>query len=146
MIELQKDIFFSSKTEDMDLDTIHNFISNSYWGKSRTLEEQHTVLHSSINFGLFHKGKQIAYSRVMTDKVFFAYLLDVFVIDEYQGKGLSKVLMHNILNYEPIKNVDKWILATKDAHELYRKFGFETVKKPTMLMEKLSQRAKIIYE
>ena len=146
MIEVQKNIYFSSITEDMDLDTIYNFISNSYWGESRTLEEQRTVLHSSINFGLFHNGKQIAYSRVMTDKVFFAYLLDVFVIDEYQGKGLSKVLMSNILNHEPIKNVDKWILATKDAHELYRKFGFETVKKPTMLMEKLSERAKKVFK
>ena len=82
----------------------------------------------------------------MTDKVFFAYLLDVFVIKEEQGKGYSKLLIDKILNYTALKNVDKWILATKDAHSLYKKFGFEEIKKPEMLMEKLSDRAKKIYE
>jgi GNAT superfamily N-acetyltransferase len=82
----------------------------------------------------------------MTDKVFFAYLLDVFVIESHQRKGLSKVLIDKILNYPDLKNIDKWMLATKDAHELYKTFDFVMVKSPEKLMEKLSPRAKKIYE
>mgnify|MGYP003624563617 CR=1 FL=1 len=146
MIEVKKDIFYSSEFKDMDLDLIYTFIKNSYWGESRTFEEQKKASKNTINFGLFHKGNQIAYARVMTDKVFFAYLLDVFVIEDYQGKGYSKLLMEKILNFPEFQNIDKWMLATKDAHELYKKFDFVAIKSPDKLMEKLSPRAKIIYE
>ncbi|GAA3610048.1 GNAT family N-acetyltransferase [Flavivirga amylovorans] len=146
MIALENNIYFSSETNDMDLNLIYTFIKNSYWGESRTLEEQKKAMENTINYGLFHNGNQIAYARVMTDKVFFAYLLDVFVIEDYQGKGYSKLLIDKILNFPELKNVDKWMLATKDAHKLYERFGFKTVKSPEKLMEKLSQRAKIIYE
>ena len=72
----------------------------------------------------------------MTDFVFFAYLLDVFVIETYQGKGLSKLLIESIMNHKPIKNVDKWILATKDTYGLYEKFGFESLKTQQCLWKK----------
>ena len=146
MIEISDSIYFSSNTDDMDLNTIFSFVKNSYWGNLRTLEEQKIALDNSINFGLFHDNKQIAYSRVMTDKVFFAYLLDVFVIEEYQGKGYSKLLMDKILNFPSLKNIDRWMLATKDAHGLYTQFGFEPVKDPSKLMDKMSDRAKKIYK
>ncbi|MCO4821030.1 MAG: GNAT family N-acetyltransferase [Flavobacteriaceae bacterium] len=142
MKEIRKDIYFSSHSDDMDMDLIFEFIHNSYWGKSRTYEEQKKTVENTLNFELFHHGKQIAFTSVMTDFVFFAYILDVFVIDTYQGKGLSKKLITNILNYDAIKNVDKWILATSDAHSLYKKFGFGTIKNPSMIMEKMSERAK----
>lgn len=126
----------------MDLNAIFKFIKNSYWGTLRNREEQKTAIENSINFRLFHNGKQIVYSRVMTDKVFFAYLLDVYVIDAYQGKGLGKLFMDKILSFPTLKHIDRWILATKDAHELYKKFGFEPVKSPEKLMDKISERAK----
>ncbi len=146
MVTLEKDIFFSSKTSDMDLDLIYDVIKNSYWGESRTFEEQKKASENTINFGLFHHKNQIAYARVMTDKVFFAYLLDVFVVEDFRGKGYSKLLIDKILNFPELKAIDKWMLATKDAHTLYEKFGFTEIKSPEKLMEKLSQRAKIIYE
>ncbi|NMH88554.1 GNAT family N-acetyltransferase [Flavivirga algicola] len=146
MVALENNIYFSSETNDMDLNLIYSFVKNSYWGTSRTLKEQKTAMENTINFGLFLNGNQIAYARVMTDKVFFAYLLDVFVIESHQGKGYSKLLIDKILNYPELKSIDKWMLATKDAHKLYEKFGFNTVKSPEKLMEKLSPRAKIIYE
>jgi GNAT superfamily N-acetyltransferase len=146
MIKLVDDIYFSSKTEDMDLQAIFNYIGSSYWGNTRTIEEQEIVIQNSMNFGLFHNENQIAYSRVMTDKVFFAYLLDVYVIEEFQGRGLGKLLMDKVLSFPSIKNVDKWMLATKDAHGLYEQFGFEIVKNPSKLMDKMSERAKLIYE
>ncbi len=146
MTEIKDSIYFSSNKKDMNFDIIYKFIKNSYWGLSRTKEEQNIAMENTINFGLFHNEKQIAYARVMTDKVFFAYLLDVFVIEDYQGKGYSKLLIDKIMNFPELKAVDKWMLATKDAHSLYEKFGFTAVKSPEKLMEKLSNRAKIIYE
>ena len=146
MTEIQKDIFYSTALEDMDLRQIYDFVKHSYWGHSRTLPEQKKAMQHSLNFGLFYKGEQIAYSRVMTDMVFFAYLLDVFVIEAYQGKGYGKLLMRKILNEPSLKNIDKWMLATRDAHGLYQQFGFDTVKDPSKLMDKMSPRAKKIYE
>ncbi len=146
MIKINNELYFSSNKEDMDLEVIFTFVKNSYWGTLRTYEEQKIALENSINFGLFKNGKQIAYSRVMTDMVFFAYLLDVFVVEEEQGKGYSKILMDKILNFPSIKNIDRWMLATKDAHSLYEKFGFELVKSPEKLMDRMSDRAKLIYE
>jgi GNAT superfamily N-acetyltransferase len=146
MIEVKDRIFFSSDKEDMDFEMIYSFIKVSYWGNLRTKEEQKIANDNSINFGLFYNKKQIAFARVMTDKAFFAYLLDVFVIKEYQSKGYSKLLIANILNFHELKYIDRWMLATKDAHSLYEKFGFELVKRPEKLMDKLSERAKKIYE
>lgn len=146
MTEIKDSIYFSIDTEDMDLNTIYNFVKDSYWGKGRTFAEQSIALQNSINFGLFYNNKQIAYTRVMTDKVFFAYVLDFFVIESYRGKGYGKLLMEKVLSFEPLKQVDKWMLATKDAHGLYSKFGFEAVKDPSKLMDRMSHRAKEIYE
>ncbi|WP_055435661.1 GNAT family N-acetyltransferase [Lacinutrix algicola] len=146
MIEIKKDIYFSSNREDMDFNIIYSFIKNTYWGTLRTEEEQQIAMDNTINFGLFYKKKQIAYARVMTDKVFFAYLLDVFVIEEYQGQGCSKLLMDKILNFQELINIDKWMLATKDAHGLYKKFDFTTIASPEKLMERLNERAKKIYK
>ena len=146
MILIKDDIYFSNKTEDMDLDVIFKFVKESYWGQDRTIKEQEIVLLNSMNFGLFLNNNQIAYTRVMTDKVFFAYILDFFVIKESQGKGIGKLLIKNVLNYPEIKEVDKWMLATKDAHRLYKQFGFESVKDPNKLMDRMSPRAKKIYE
>jgi len=146
MIEVKKDIYFSSKTEDMDLDMIFNFVKNSYWGHLRTYEEQEIALHNSINFGLFQNNQQIAYTRIMTDKVFFAYLLDFFIIDSHQGHGYGKLLMDKVMHFPALVNIDKWMLATKDAHGLYNQFGFEVVKDPSKLMDRMSKRAKEIYE
>ena len=146
MIEIQKDIYFSTNPKDMDMELIYNYIHNSYWGNKRTFEEQKKAVESTLNFGLFHNGNQIAFTRVMTDFVFFAYILDVFVIDAYQSRGLGKLLMKNIMGHESIKKVDKWFLATRDAHGLYEQFGFEPIKNPSMLMEKMSDRAKEIYQ
>lgn len=146
MVELRKDLYFSSEPKAMDFDLIYNFIKSTYWGNIRTKEEQKKAIENTLNFGLFYKNEQVAFARVMTDKVFFAYLLDVFVVEVHQGKGWSKLLIENILNDPELLNIDKWMLATKDTHTLYEKFGFNVVKSPEKLMEKLSSRAKKIYE
>lgn len=146
MIELAEGIYFSSNFDDMDLELIYSFIKDTYWGESRTFEEQKKASKNTINFGLFKNNQQIAYARVMTDKVFFAYLIDVFVVEKEQGQGYSKLLINKIFDCPELKTIDKWMLATKDAHSLYSKFGFTTIKEPEKLMEKLSSRAKKIFE
>lgn len=146
MIHLGNDIYFSITLTDMDIETVYGFIKKTYWGATRTKEEQEKAMKNTYNFGLFHKDKQIAFARVLTDKVFFAYLLDVFVIEAYQGKGYSKLLIDKILKTPEFSAIDRWMLATKDAHELYKKFGFSEIKNPEKLMEKLSPKAKIIFE
>ncbi len=146
MTHLGNNIYFSSCFEDMAIEDIYTFIKQSYWGEKRTFKEQQLAMKSTLNFGLFHHKQQIAYARVMTDKVFFAYLLDVFVFEDYQGKGYSKLLIDQILNTPELSQIDKWMLATRDAHSLYEKFGFTGIKSPEKLMEKLSLRAKEIYE
>jgi GNAT superfamily N-acetyltransferase len=146
MNKIRDDLFFSDNRKDMDIELIFNFLKNTNWGGLRTIEEQKKANENTLNFGLFKNGNQIAFSRLITDKVFFAYVLDVFVIDEEQGKGYSKILIDHIMNYPELQKIDKRILATKDAHSLYEKFGFEKIKKPEMLMEKMLDRVKKIYE
>lgn len=146
MIKLKEHLYYSIEQEDMDLELIFKFIKKTYWGNFRSFEEQKIASENTLNFGLFQNEKQIAYARVMTDRVFFAYLLDVFVVEEEQGKGYSKLLMHKILTDDRLKHIDRWMLATKDAHSLYEKFGFEKVKNPEKLMDRMSERAKLIYE
>jgi hypothetical protein len=82
MNKIRDDLFFSDNRKDMDIELIFNFLKNTNWGGLRTIEEQKKANENTLNFGLFKDGNQIAFSRGMTDKVFFAYVLDVFVIDE----------------------------------------------------------------
>ncbi|WP_136479973.1 GNAT family N-acetyltransferase [Cognatitamlana onchidii] len=142
MTEIAKGVYFSSDYTQMNFDLIYDVIKNSYWGKSRTKQQQLLAMNSSINFGLFINKKQVAYTRVLTDYSFFAYLMDVFVVKNEQGKGYSKLLLQAVFQFPKLNNIDKWMLATKDAHSLYNKFGFNTIESPEKLMEKLNTKAK----
>ena len=119
----------------LDLEFITAFISNSYWAKDRTLKEMQTCVDNSLNFGVFLDEKQIGYARVVTDYFQFAYLMDVFIDEKYRGLGYSKKLMEHILECEPLKAVKVWRLATADAHNLYKQFGFTELSKPENMME-----------
>ncbi|WP_282121720.1 GNAT family N-acetyltransferase [Algibacter mikhailovii] len=141
MHKITDHIFISSNFNDMNLELIHDFIKHSYWGLSRTFEEQKKASENTINFGLFKNNQQIAYARVMTDKVFFAYLLDVFVVPSEQKNGYAKLLIDHIITFPELQAVKKWMLTTKDAHTLYSKFGFTAIKSPENLMEKLNPQA-----
>lgn len=130
-----ENLSITSDKNQLDLEFITTFIAQSYWAKDRTLETMQTLIDNSLNFGVFLSGKQIGYARVVTDYGQFAYLMDVFIDKEYQGLGYSKILMKHILENEALKNVKVWRLATSDAHELYRKFGFTELAKPENMME-----------
>lgn len=130
-----ENLIITSDKNQLDLEFITAFIAQSYWAKDRTEETMQTLIDNSLNFGVFLNDKQIGFARVVTDYGQFAYLMDVFIDKEHQGKGYSKILMKHILEHESLKNVKVWRLATSDAHELYRKFGFTELSKPENMME-----------
>ena len=119
----------------LDLKLIHHVISNSYWAKGRSFEEVKRSIDNSICYGLYTDGKQIGFARIVTDLTTIAYIMDVFIVEEYRGNGLSKILLKRILHDERFSPVKKWMLATKDAHSLYKKFGFKPLSSPEKLME-----------
>ena len=130
-----EDLIITSDKNRLDIAYITDFIAQTYWAKDRTMENMRTCIENSLNFGVFLAGKQIGYARVVTDYFQFAYLMDVFIDEKYRGKGYSKMLMKHILEYEPLKHIKMWRLATQDAHGLYKQFGFTELSKPENMME-----------
>ncbi|HEY7752175.1 MAG TPA: GNAT family N-acetyltransferase [Ignavibacteriaceae bacterium] len=126
----------SDDKSKLDVKLIHNFLTNSYWGNGRTLEEVNRSIEHSFCFGIYSGNKQVGFARVLTDFVIFAYLMDVFIIEEYRGRGLSKILLERIFNDVRFSKIKKWMLATDDAHTLYEKFGFKMIEHPEKLMSK----------
>ena len=121
--------YFSTDKKLLEITKIHQYISNeSYWGKERTLEEVQTTIDNSICFGIYTSShQQIAFARLVTDKAFFAYFMDVIVFPTYQGKGYGKALVQHMMEHEYTKNVHTLALKTKDAHGLYQQFGFKKI-------------------
>lgn len=135
--EFKKDEFIiSTDKRKLDFKTIHNFLTNCYWSNGISMKLVRKAARNSICFGVYHGKKQIGYARVITDYVRFGYLADVFIIEEYRGRGLSKRLMKTILNSPQLKDVHAWMLATKDAHGLYEKFGFKKLDEPERFMRR----------
>ncbi|HAY34417.1 MAG TPA: GNAT family N-acetyltransferase [Ignavibacteria bacterium] len=131
------DFLISADNSLLDIKVIHGYLSRSYWAKNRPLRTTKKAIQNSVCFGLYLNKTQIGFARVVTDKATFAYLADVFVLEEFRGMGLSKWLMKVILGYDELKNLRRWFLATKDAHGLYEKFGFHSLKEPEKIMEML---------
>ena len=113
---------------------MHEFLSNSYWAKDRPVEVVRKSLENSLCFGAYLEGEQVAFARLITDRAVFAYLADVFVLPSHRGKGVSAELMRAILKHPDITNIDIIILATKDAHGLYKKYGFHPMDDPDKFM------------
>ena len=135
--EWQRDDFaISTDRERLDLDVIHGFLDRSYWAQGRTREAIARTIAASVPFGLYHGGAQIGFARVVTDHVVLAFLADVFVLEAYRGRGLGTWLVDVVTSLPELRHVRRWLLGTRDAHELYRKFGF---REPAsgVLMERL---------
>jgi GNAT superfamily N-acetyltransferase len=127
----------STDKERLNVSLIHNFLSNSaYWAKGRSLEVVKRAIQNSLNFGVYKDGEQIGFARVVTDYATFAWLADVFILDDYRGHGLSKWLIEVIVSHQQLQGFRRWVLATRDAHELYRRFRFAGLKEPARWMER----------
>jgi len=143
MLSVSKGEFqISTDQAALDLDFIHTFLTTeSYWARERSFEQTKTAIENSICFGLYHGDRQIGFARVVSDRATFAYLGDVFVIEEYRGQGLSKWLMQVIVEFPELQGLRRWVLATRDAHGLYRQFDFAELRFPERWMEKTAPNA-----
>ena len=120
----------------LDLDVVHGFLARSYWATGRSRERVERAIAGSLPFGLYHRTGQVGFARVVTDRVVIAFLADVFVLEAHRGKGLGKWLVEVATGTPDLQKVRRWLLGTRDAHGLYRQFGF-TDPEPGVLMEKL---------
>ena len=133
-------IVISTEKEKLDIDFIHQFLTRSYWAKGRTKQEVITTIEHCLNFGVYINDQQIGFARVLTDYTVFAYLMDVFIIEEHRGKGYSKKMMQTILEHHKLQHVQRWMLATADAHGLYKQFGFEPIPDPSKMLGKITTK------
>ena len=121
----------------LDLDMIHGFLREAYWcvGIPKAVVER--SIANSLCFGAYDEsGHQVGFARVVTDKATFAYLADVFVLEAPRGQGISKMIMEAYTTHPDLQGLRRHMLATSDAHGLYKNYGFTPIPEPEMLMMK----------
>jgi len=134
------DYFISTDRALLDLDVIHDFLTHCYWAEGIPRELVARSLEHSLCFGLYHQpasavAQQVGFARVVSDVATFAYLGDVFILQEHRGRGLGKWLMESIVRHPELQGLRRWSLVTRDAHQLYSEFGFQALKNPERHME-----------
>ena len=135
----------STDPAKLDLHLIHQFLSeHSYWARGIPRDVVARSIANSLCFGVYGGENatpipdwcQVGFARVATDRATFAYLADVFILPEHRGQGLSKRLMEAILAHPDLQGLRRWMLATADAHELYRRYGFTALSHPDRFMQR----------
>ena len=133
--EYQKnDYLISTDKTKLDVELIHSFLKDSYWAREIPFEIVKKSVDNSYCFGVYKNDVQIGFARIVSDFATFAYLADVFILEEYRGKGLSKWLMECIMQDPNLQNLRTFSLATWDAHSLYEKYGFKAIERPERQM------------
>lgn len=133
---MNTDYYITNNKSQLDIDTIHHFLSHSYWAKNIPKKIVQTAIDNSLCFGVYSSShQQVGFARVITDKATFAYLSDVFILTEHRKKGLSKRLVNKIKAHPELQKIRRFMLATADAHDLYLQYGFAPVKHPELFME-----------
>ena len=138
MIELQRNGYtISTDPARLDVDAIFGYLSRSYWANQRNKETVEKSLQHSLNFGMYLGEQQVGLARVITDLATFAYLCDVYVLEEHRGDGLGKWLIDTVTSHPDLANIRMFLLATRDAHGLYQQYGFEELPQPERWMRRL---------
>lgn len=122
--------------KNMDCESIHQYLTKAYWSKGILLETIKQAIENSLCFGVFLNAKQVGFARVVTDYATFAYVADVYILPEHRGQGLSKWLMQTIFEHSKLQGLRRIVLATRDAHGLYAKFGFTALADSSLFMER----------
>jgi GNAT superfamily N-acetyltransferase len=128
------DLEISTDRSRIDLDLVHAFLSTSYWAQGRSREVVERSIANSICFGAYTEGRQVAFGRVVTDRAVFGYMADIFVVPEFRGRGISKALVRAMLDHPDVAGLKGILLRTRDAHGLYRQFGFAPLQGPDEMM------------
>jgi ribosomal protein S18 acetylase RimI-like enzyme len=134
----------STDPDRVDFQTVHAFLSRSYWSPGIPRELVERAARHSLIFGVYHEpadgpARQVGYARVLTDYTAFAYVMDVFVVEEYRGQGLARWLMETIVSLPELQGLRSWLLKTRDAHGLYEKLGFASLSDPERFMSRTRQ-------
>ncbi len=119
----------------LDVEAIHAFLTTSYWSPGIPRATVARAIANSVCFGVLHDGHQVGFARVITDKVTFAYLADVYVLEAHRGQGLVHRLMAAVKQHPDLQGLRRILLATRDAHGLYAKHGFKPLGAPDRMME-----------
>lgn len=131
------DFEISTDKSSLDIPFIHWYLSEEAdWSEGISIETVRASIDASLNFGIYKNGVQVGFARIITDFATIAYLGDVFIIENHRGKGLSKWLMDVIMQHPNLQGLRRWILLTDTAEWLYEKYGFRTVERPELYMEK----------
>jgi GNAT superfamily N-acetyltransferase len=132
------EILISTDKHRLDVDFVHAYLSGeSYWAKGRSRAVTEKAIANSLCFGVYDGDLQIGFARVVTDFATFGWLADVFIDETYRGRGLGKRLIEAVINHEDLLNIKRLLLATRDAHELYRRYGgFEPLSSPERWMSR----------
>jgi len=119
----------------LDVDAIHDFLSKTYWSPGVPKSTVARAIANSICFGVFLGSKQVGFARAITDRATFAYLADVYILEEHRGKGLAHQVIQKIMQHSDLQGLRRMLLATRDAHSLYARHGFKPLAAPDRMME-----------
>ena len=129
------DYLISTDPARLDVTAIHGYLTRSYWCPGIPREVVERSVRNSLCFGVYHNGAQVGLARVITDQATYAYLCDVYILEEHRGHGLGKWLMQAVISHPWLQGLRRFMLATRDAHALYEQFGFREVAEPQRHME-----------
>jgi GNAT superfamily N-acetyltransferase len=133
---LDKGYIISTDKSRIDFERVYHYLEHeSYWANGITTERLRKAIENSMCFVILKQNELVGFTRVVTDKATFAYICDVFVLEEHRGLGLSKWLMQTVIQHPELQGLRRWSLATADAHGLYEQFGFLPLSKPERWME-----------
>jgi GNAT superfamily N-acetyltransferase len=131
----KENYLLSTDRSKLNVPFIHAFLTRSYWAEGISQDKVQTAIDNTLCFGLYENEKQVGFCNVITDFSRFAYLCNVFIIEEQRGKGLSKWMLQNVFEM-PELQLRRWMLGTLDMHALYKKYGFHALTEPWRWMEK----------
>ncbi|QMW02171.1 GNAT family N-acetyltransferase [Spirosoma foliorum] len=132
---MNQEYTISTDKTKLDLEVIHRFLSEeAYWSLNIPLEIVQRSIENSLCFGVYQGENQVGFARVVTDMATFGYLADVFILPEHRGQGLSKKLVAFIMDYPSLQGLRRIMLVTRDAHGLYKQFGFQPIDTPENTM------------
>ena len=136
IIETHRNQFtISTDPSQLDIDAVADMLSRAYWAQGRTRVVVARSLQHSLTFGLYDGSRQIGLARIVSDYTTFAWLCDVFIHEDYRGRGLGKWLMQIIHSHPDLQGLRRWLLATRDAHGLYAQYGWKPLADPGRWME-----------
>jgi GNAT superfamily N-acetyltransferase len=120
----------------VDVEAAHAFLAGTYWARDIPLEVVRKAIANSLCVALLQAGRQVGFARVVTDRATFGYLADVYVLEEFRGRGLSKRMLEALFAHPELQGLRRTMLVTRDAHGLYAGFGFTALAHPERVMER----------